>query len=346
MRAISAADAVSLAVQRTRDFLFRPFNWGSYLKLGLVAIITEGLFSNPSSSSHNGQSSGHSGGQGPDIFPLLHFPTQWIVIAIFALALAAVVFLTVFYLVTRLRFAYFHCLIHNTRGIGPGWLFYRDQAWRFFLLNVGVGICYLLLMVAAALPFISGFVRLFHQTQQAGHPDFGLLLSLLLPLVPLLLLFFFVGVLSDVVLRDWMLPHYALDNATAGEAWSRVWAAFSAEKVQFIVYAVLRLILPTLALIGVFMLMLIPGLALGGSLAAVEFGLHSAFADASGASALVGVLLEVFFGVLAFGFAVLAAICVGGPVSTAIREYAIVFYGGRYPALGNILYPPLPRTAL
>ena len=37
MRAISAADAVSLAVQRTREFLFRPFNWGTYLKLGLVA---------------------------------------------------------------------------------------------------------------------------------------------------------------------------------------------------------------------------------------------------------------------------------------------------------------------
>ena len=25
---------------------------------------------------------------------------------------------------------------------------------------------------------------------------------------------------------------------------------------------------------------------------------------------------------------------------TAVREYALVFYGGRYPALGNLLYPP------
>jgi hypothetical protein len=344
MRAISAADAVSLAVQRTRDFLFRPFNWGSYLKLGLVAIITEGLFSNPKSSSSS--PGGQPSGQMPmtDFPP--HFPMQWIVVAIFALALAAVVFLTIFYLVTRLRFAFFHCLVHNTRGIGPGWLFYREQAWRFFLLNVGVGFFYLLLMGLAALPFISGFVRLFHQIQQAGHPDIGLALSLVLPLIPLFLLFLLAGVLSDVVLRDWMLPHYALDNATAGEAWSRVWAAFSAEKTQFAVYAVLRLILPTLVMIGVFMLMLIPGLALGGSLAAVEFGLHSAFADASGASALAGVLLEVFFGVLAFGFAVLAGICIGGPLSTGVREYAIVFYGGRYPALGNILYPPIPGTAV
>ena len=62
------------------------------------------------------------------------------------------------------------------------------------------------------------------------------------------------------------------------------------------------------------------------------------------ASSLVGILLQVFFGVLAFGFAVLAGICIGGPVSTGIREYAIVFYGGRYPTLSNILYPPVPST--
>ena len=61
MRPISAVDAVSLAIQRTKEFLFRPFTWGTYLKLGLVAIITEGLGSNINSSSHSNASSG----QGP-----------------------------------------------------------------------------------------------------------------------------------------------------------------------------------------------------------------------------------------------------------------------------------------
>lgn len=342
MRAISAADAVSVAVQRTRDFLFRPFIWSTYLKLGLVAIITEGLFSSPGSSSHSSQSSGHGSSHGPMDFSLPHIPVEWIAAGVAALALVAILSLAIVYVITRLRFAFFHCLIHNTKGIGPGWLFYREQAWRFFLLNIAVGVCFLLLMGLAAIPFINGFVRLYHETQQAGHPDIGLMLSLILPLIPLGILFLFAVVLSDVVLRDWMLPHYALDNATAGEAWSRVWAAYKAEKLQFIVYVVLRLILPTIAMVAVFMLLILPGLALGGSLAAVEFGLHSAFADSSGASALVGILLEVFFGVLGFGFAVFAGICIGGPVSTAIREYAIVFYGGRYPALGNILYPPMP----
>ena len=64
MRPVSAIDSVSLAIQRTREFLFRPFNWGTYLKLGLVALITEGWGTNLRSSANK---SGHAPGQGPTI---------------------------------------------------------------------------------------------------------------------------------------------------------------------------------------------------------------------------------------------------------------------------------------
>jgi hypothetical protein len=101
-------------------------------------------------------------------------------------------------------------------------------------------------------------------------------------------------------------------------------------------------VLPTVAMVAVFIVLFIPGLILAGSLAVVELGIHSLFSDATGASALVGTLLQVFFGVLGFGFLFLASICVAGPVSTGIREYALVFYGGRYQALGDILFPPSP----
>ena len=92
-------------------------------------------------------------------------------------------------------------------------------------------------------------------------------------------------------------------------------------------------------------MLLIPGLMLAGSFAAFVYGIHSAFADATGAAAVVGILLQVFFGVVAFGFALLASICLGGPVSTGVREYALIFYGGRYQALGEILYPPHTTAA-
>jgi hypothetical protein len=340
MRAISAVESVSIAVQRTREFLFRPFKWGTYLKLGLVAIITEGTGNTFNSSSHGGHQPGH----GPHFhspFPL----AAELIAAIFALALVAIIAFFVFYLITRLRFAFFHCLIRNTKEIRPGWWIYREPAVRFFWLNVVVGFCFLLLVVLIALPFIGGFLRLFHESHQDGHFDVGLLLSLVLPLIPIILLLVLACLVADLILRDWMLPHFALDNASAGDAWTQVWAHIMAEKKQFFVYALLRVALPLVAMAGLFMVLIIPGLALAGSLAAIEYGLHSAFADSTGASAVVGVLVQVFFVLIALGLALLASICLGGPLSTGIREYALIFYGGRYQALGDILYPPPPVSA-
>ncbi|MFZ0747001.1 MAG: hypothetical protein WAM85_21540 [Terracidiphilus sp.] len=338
MRAISAADAISPAIQRTREFLFSPFRWGTYLKLGLVAIITEGIGSNFSSSSHGGEQHGH----GPMIDSPFHLQPEWIAAIVAAVLLAIVVSIVVFYLVTRLRFAFFHCLIRNVKQIRPGWHLYREQATRFFWLNLAVGFCFLLVMALVALPFVAGFWRLFHEMPPGAHPDIPVLLALILPLIPIILLLFLAAFLADVILRDWMLPHYALDNATAGEAWSRVWFGMKAEKKEFLLYALLRVILPTIATIGLFLVLIIPGLVIAASLGMVEYGIHTTFADATGASAAAGIFLEVFFGVLAVGFALLASVCLGGPLSTGIREYALIFYGGRYQVLGDILSPPPP----
>jgi hypothetical protein len=254
--------------------------------------------------------------------------------------LAIFVLLVVFYLMTRLRFAYFHCLIHKTKEIRPGWEIYREPATRYFWLNVVVGLCFLLLVGVVAIPFAAGFWRLFHQIPRGGHPDVVLLLSLLLPLLPVMLLLVLVGITADVILHDCIMPHFALENATAGEAWSEVWASIKAEKTQFFVYGLLRVVLPLIAMAVLFMVLLIPGLALAGAFGAIEYGVHSAFAGSSGAAGVAGAMLQAFFGVVAFVFLLLATICLGGPLSTGIREYALMFYGGRYPVLGDILYPP------
>jgi len=345
MRTVSAADSVSLAVERTRDFLFRPFNWATYLKLGLVAILTEGFSSNLSSSSNKNH--GSSSGSGPVFGSLHEIPHEWtayIVAGCVAFALLMVLAFWIAYLITRLRFAFFHCLVTNTTEIRPGWHLYRDRALRFFWLNVVVGLCFLLAMGLIAIPFVSGFVKLARETPPGGHPDWGLLLALVLPLIPVILLLVLAAVLLDVILRDWILPHYALEDASAGQAWGAVWEAITREKREFFVYVLLRLILPMIATIAIFFVLMIPGLMLAGALAGVEYGIHSAFADAAGAARFVAIALEVFFGAVAAGFALLASICLGGPVGTAVREYALVFYGGRYPVLGNLLYPAAPAV--
>jgi len=341
MQPISAVDSVALAIERTKQFLFRPFKWSTYLKLGLVAILTEGLGSNfHSSSPHVDHGGEHGAWHGTPSFPPFFHPTPAMIAMFAGIALAAIVLsIVIFYLITRLRFAFFYSLIRNIKEIGPGWRLYRAQASRFFWLNIVVGICFFIVLVLVALPFAAGFWRLFQANQQGGHFEIGLFLALILPLIPIIILLVIAGMLGDMILRDWMLPHIALDNATAGEAWRQVRARITAEKRQFLVYAILRVILPMIAAIVTMIVLALPGLMLAGSMAAIEWGIHSAFTGSTGESWLVGVVLEVFFGLVAFGFALLASICVGGPLGTGVREFAVVFYGGRYKALGDTLYP-------
>jgi hypothetical protein len=344
MYAISAADAISPAVQRAWAFLFRPFQWGTFLKLGLVALMTEGLGGNFRSSTPSNGGNGTSSGNGPMIHSLSDIQPLWIAEGVAMLLLLFVIGAAIFYLITRLRFAFFHCLVHNIREIRPGWQLYKEQASRFFWLNIWVGVCFLLLMGLIATPFVMGFWRVFHDMQPGGAPNWGMLLGLILPLLPIIFFLVLTGIALDIILRDWMLPHFALEDASAGEAWSSVWARIKAEKGQFFAYALLRLILPTIAGIAIFMILLIPGLVLAGAVAGVELGIHSAFANSTGSAAVAGVMLQVFFGLVAFGFALLASICLGGPLSTGAREYALLFYGGRYQVLGDLLYPPaLPQ---
>ncbi len=343
MYALSAADAISPAIQRTKTFLFKPFKWSTYLKLCLVAVITEGLGSNSGSSWNRHHSWSHGpADSGSPVNPLawLLSLTPSLIAAIVAAVVAVIVLgFVVCYLITRLRFAFFHCLIHNTKEIGPGWRLYRTQATRFFWLNVVVGLCFLLLVALIALPFVAGGWWLHRGAPAGGAPDIGFIL-LLLPLVPAILLLMLVAFLADLILRDLMLPHYALENATAGQAWAAVRARINREKGPFFLYAVLRIVLPIVAMIALFIVMIIPAILFVAVTAGIEFAIHSAFEVATGAAAAAGILLAVLVAVVAFGIAFLAAICLGGPLSTGIREYALLFYGGRYQQLGDILSPP------
>lgn len=342
MPVFSAADAISPAIHRTRQFLFAPpFRWSTFLKLCLVAVVTEGVGTNFNSSSGKHASTPSSSG------PVLSHLSPEIIAAIIAGALVlGVIAIVLFYLVTRLRFAYFHCLVHNTRELKPGWYLYRSQALRFFFMNIAVGIGFLVAIVLIAMPFAAGFWRVYQQVRAEGHPDWGLVISLVLPLIPIVILIAIAALLVDIGLRDWMLPHYALENATAGQAFHAVWQRVRQEKMQFFVYSILRVIGPIVASIALFIVLILPSLVSLGAVAAAEWGIHSAFANSSGGSSVAGIMLQAFVGLLAFAFAVVVGISLGGPLSTGIREYALLFYSGRYQTLADVMFAPVPTTSL
>ncbi|MFP5228517.1 MAG: hypothetical protein ACLGXA_12905 [Acidobacteriota bacterium] len=347
MPAISAAEAISPAIERTKYLLFRPFRLSTYLKLCLVALLAEGSSGGSGNFNPSGWARhGHTASQRPNyhphnLFPHIALTPARLLAAMAIVALLVIIAFVIGYLITRLRFAWFHCLIHNIREIRPGWHIYREPATRFFWFSVALGLCFLALIALLGLPFAAGFLALFRGIRAGGHPDIGAIVALVLPLIPILLLIVILAVAVKIVLHDLMLPHFALENATAGQAWSAAWARIRNEKGAFFVYALLRVLLPVVAAIGLFIVLLIPGILFGLAVAAVEIGLHAAFG-----STVLGIFLKVSAGVIAGLIALLVFIGVFGPLNTAVREYALVFYGGRYRPLGETLYPPPPPVAI
>jgi hypothetical protein len=337
MQMLSALDAISPAIARTRNLLFRPFRRGSFLKLCLAGLFTEG-FSGGLNFSSPGNQRTAAIGKVP-----LHFNINPAVIAMMlvAIAVAVVIGIGIYYLVVRLRFALFHCVAHQIREIGPGWRIYRAQAGRFFMLSIGVGLALLVLLAAAAAPFVMRMVHFFqdHRGQQLTLGEF---VSLFLPLIPLLLLAILANIAVNVILRDFMLPHIALENATAGQAWTAARMRMGAEMGQFLLYAVLRVIVPFAVLTAVVVALAIPTVVLVVIGAIVAGVVRAALGRAAMllAAVILVMLLSLFF--------LFALVCAIGPVCIAIRSYALTFYGGRFQALGDILFPPpaVPMAAV
>jgi len=334
MYVFSASQAVSPAIDRTKRFLFQPFVWLTYFKLAAVACITEGFSANLNSSFR------HSSGGGAGM--PLHLSNE--VIALIAIAVLAciAVGIFVFYLVTRLRFAFFYCLVHNSREIRPGWRLYREQAMRFFKVSLLIGLLMLSIVVAAMLPFGFRFYDLYRASQAGSELDPKRVILLVLVFIPVVLLLCLAMWAVKVVMHDFMLPHVALDNVSMEEAWTQARFRIEAEKGRFFAYLLLRLFLPLIAGIGLFVVLAIPLLIVFGSLALAAAGFNAMLAGAAAVGAIVRLAFEIFFGVIGLGIALFVGIGLGGPLATWLRSYALLFYGGRYQALGDLLYPPPP----
>src|SRR6202012_5107658 len=137
----------------------------------------------------------------------------------------------------------------------------------FFKLNIVLGMLFLFAVIVIAAPFAAGFYRVFHESTP-GHFNFGLFFALFLPLFALAGVLILAAIVADIVLRDFMLPHFALEDATGAQAWAIVRARIAAEKGSFLLYAFLRVLLPFAAMIALFLMLAIPMIVVFAILAA------------------------------------------------------------------------------
>jgi hypothetical protein len=342
MIALSAAQAISPAIERTKQFLFQPFRLGTFLKLTLVALITEGGMSscNFTGNLPSGNTPGLNRPIPPMHMPHVNAPTVVIVLGIIVLVALIVIpiMLLISYLVIRLRFSFFDCVLRRQHRIGPAWALYHRQAVRYLGLSVCVGAAFWVVLGIAGYAIYQHFKPLFLSLGSENRPGFAEFLPLIGTALLVLLLIGIVGFFVHTALSYFVLPHMALEDASIQDALTDVWNDVEAEPWQYLFFLLLRFLLTLVASILALIALTIPFLVLGG-IGVVLVLILKAFSTG------LAFLLGIPAGILLLGLFFLALIGASGTIGTFRRNYALLFYGGRYPPLGDILQPPVPPPA-
>jgi len=362
MTKLSPADALGPAFRRVREVMAAPFRLGFFLKIALVAALTQpGFYSVIITYPLQGVQAGagaairhrtpmsfaDTGANGLG-FIVPGAVAGFVVVAII-LGIGLVVWILSTYLFCRLRFTLFDLIVYRRGRVREAWGKYGRKTWRYFGVVLLASLVCLILLAVTAGPF---FIRMIKEAARLGahgpNPNANPwpVLAPMLPFLGVSLLIGLLWMVIDAVLQDFVVPQIAIDDAPIEGAFSRFLSLLREDFGSVVVYLLLRFVVAfgiTWALmIGVFMILAVggmSGLAVGfvlyRTMWAGGIGLRVVFVAIVAAMALV--LLAVY---------ILAMIAVYGMVAAFKESYAAYFFGSRYPGLGDLMEPPPPGEDL
>ncbi len=352
MAAYSAMEAINPAIERTRLYLFKPFRLWRFLKIAIIATFAEasytgGGFNVPFSGGNHGGGSGGGGNKVPLNIPPLHLPDPHMLLLAGAVLIVFLIplFAVLGYLLIRLRFSFFEAVLDGHDHISVGWRKYHRPALHFLVATYCIGLAFLLLIAA-----IGAFFFLTHRELMAGifsghatqlHLNPMSILGTIATAAILLVSLGLVGAVINSLMTCFVLPRMALEDATFLDAAAEVWADVQAEPGQFALFLLMRVLIPIAASIAGFILLILPIFAI--IIAAVLIGL-AAHAVIHSTPILILLAIPAALIFLAFFFALTFALT--GTVGCFNRNYAILFYAGRYTPLAQRLWRWQPPTVV
>ena len=342
MRPLSATECISPAIARTKLVLFTPFRMGRTWKLSATAYLAvcgQMFYPFP-------------------LFYLIYLPMvkhfgAWAVYALVAtVLLLTALYVWIFYLCSRIKFAYFDMVVNRGELVAPAWRKYGPQAlsWTGFKIVLG-SIVTVALSVPAAAYLRRVMPMLLIKPGQMPPPHY---FSTLFAGYGLMLLILGSWGLVSGLLGDFIVPSLALEGTGIKEGFRRMGALIRGEPGEFFLYVLLKTGLggalyfgATIAAeIAIFLLIAIVFIVLG----ILGFVLHLAGVPTP-ALLIVGLTIGFAFEMFLLVYGLLLVL---GPVLTFLDAYALYFLGGRYPMLGDLLdrstpppsyaaaYPPYP----
>jgi hypothetical protein len=356
MNRLSAIDAFSPAFARVRAMLFHPFRLGIWFKMGLIGLLGGGVV--VSGGSYNfrapviphGLPHGDLPPNAEDILRAIrsiHLADYFhaFVIVIGMIVVFALIFL---YLFCRFRFILFDSVVIGQPDIERGWRKYESQANRYFEFWLAFRlVTWGALFLIVGLPLWRAYKSGLFSGDNSLPLFFAIVASVALGALIVSIAFAIVSTLA----KDFVMPVLALDDLSLNDAWSAVWRVAASEPGAWAAYMGMKLLCAIgswIVLSIAFAIAMIPALILIGIPVGILIALGVLAFKAMGA--VVGIVICCIAILLAVAAFFCLALILTAPISVFFTSYALYFFGGRYPKLAALLWPPpippapLPQT--
>jgi hypothetical protein len=349
MRILSATEAVSPAIARMKLMLFRPFRYGRSWKLAAT---------------------GYLGGAATYFFPFpliyLFFipfarrqgaPTFVIPLIVVGVAALMTLYLVIFYLCSRLRFAFFDIALNCGEFVAPAWRKYGAQSRKWVLFKIALGTAYFALLAIPCVPLVKGLVATFSNIhfEQGQQPPPAFTQAVFSGYAAFFFLYFAIILftLFSSLLADFIVPSLALEDTSLAEAFRRVGRLVRNEPGAICLYTLIKIAI--LMVGGMAIVLLSYVVILVVVIVAFLIGLLAYFIlHLLHVPQAVVTVLAIISGGYLYLFTIFYSTFLGyGALYTVTESYALYFLGGRYPMLGDILdrttpppepLPPAPRS--
>lgn len=352
MKKLSPADALGPAFRRAREVMAAPFRLGYFLKIALVAALTQPGFysviiSYPmqgvqmaagAAVRHRTPMNFSSTATGGLAFAGPGAAAGFVILAVMLL-IGLLVWVLATYLFCRLRFTLFDLVVYRHGRVRDAWAKYGRQTWRYFGVVLLASLAFLVLLAATVGPFLVHMLKEAARIGARGPNPWSLLASML-PFIGVSLVIGLAWMLVDAILQDFVLPPIALEDAPIEGSLSRFLSLLREDFGSVVVYLLLRFVV-ALGISWALMMVVFMVLAVGGMGGfAVGYGLYRAMWHGGLGLQAVFVAIVAAMAMVLIGVYLMAMVAVYGTAAVFKQSYAAYFFGSRYPGLGDLLEPP------
>jgi len=332
MQRLSAVDAISPAFAHTKRQLFSPFRPDFWARIAMVSLLT-GEFAGGSGSGTGFQIPAGGWGTGEQDFLLQAPPVwqqvlrflPWILFAALVLVALGVVAL---YIASVFRFVLFDAVLTGRARLTQGWHRWQEAGGSLFLWLLSFGVIMMLLVgLVVSLPvYLAYRAGIFRQPDKSVGWLLGGGLGLFFLLFGIVLL----GLLVYALTKDFVVPLMALENLNAVDAWRRLLSLLAADKLGYVGYILMKVILTiaSAVLFGIVNLFVILIMLVAlGVVGAGAFFLGKAIGLTWSLPTLGLVVILASLAVMTILYVVAF---VSSPAAIFFQAYALHFFAARY----------------